>query len=61
MYVSEVVSPSCLYVQLIGKHTTQVLECLQEDLTTFYKSKEGQEYLIQDTYPGQVRIIMAVS
>ena len=54
VYVSEVLTPSCFYVQLIGKETTQVLECLQEDLTTFYKSKEGKDYSIQDAYPGQV-------
>ncbi len=47
-------------MQLIGKVTTQVLECLQEDLTTFYKSKEGKEYVIQDAYPGQVCMCVCV-
>lgn len=57
VYVTEVRSPGCLFVQLIGKGTTQVLECLQEDMAVFYKSKEGNSYDIQETYPGQVRAL----
>ena len=54
VYVTDVTTPSKLVVQLIGKETTQVLECLQEDMTSFYRSKEGKTFTIEDTYPGQV-------
>jgi len=44
VYMTNVVSPSCLHVKLIGKETTQVLECLQEDMALFYKTKEDKEH-----------------
>lgn len=54
VYVTEVRTPSSISVQLIGKETTQVLECLQEDMTAFFKSKDGKSYTIEDAFPGQV-------
>ena len=56
VYVTEVRNPSSFSVQLIGKETTQVLECLQADMTAFYRSKEGESYNIEETFPGQVSI-----
>ena len=55
VYVTEVRTPSSISIQLIGKETTQVLECLQEDMTTFYSSKGGKNYTIDEAFPGQVR------
>ena len=54
VYVTEVRTPSSISVQLIGKETTQVLECLQEDMAVFYRSTEGKSYTIEETSPGQV-------
>ena len=53
VYVTDVTTPSKLVVQLIGKETTQALECLQEEMTCFYRSKEGKTFTIEDTYTGQ--------
>lgn len=55
VYVTEVRTPSSISIQLIGKETTQVLECLQEDMTSFYNSKNGKSYTIDEAFPGQVR------
>jgi hypothetical protein len=54
VYVTEVRTPSSISVQLIGKETTQVLECLQEDMTVFFKSREGKSYTVDEAFPGQV-------
>lgn len=53
-YVTDVRNPGSVSIQLIGKETTQALECLQEDMTNFYRSVEGARYTIEETYPGQV-------
>lgn len=55
VYVTNVRSPGSLQMQLIGKETTQVLECLHEDMTGFYKTEEGKKHTTKEVYPGQVR------
>lgn len=54
VYVTHVKTPSCFCIQLIGERTTKVLEALQEDMTVFYNSKEGDGYAIKEPYAGQV-------
>jgi len=54
VYVCHVTSPGQFYVQLIGTDTTQALEGLQQDMTSFYTSVQGQLYSVEDVYPGLV-------
>ena len=54
IYVSHVTSPGDFYVQLIGTETSQALEGLQQDMTNFYSSQQGQSYTVEDVYPGFV-------
>ena len=54
IYVTDVHSPSSFSVQLIGKETTRALESLQREITSFYTSLKGQQYTIEEVYPGQV-------
>ena len=54
VYVTYVKTPSCFCVQLIGNTTTRALEALQEDMTTFFNSKDGDGYAIKEPYVGQV-------
>ena len=55
VYVTNVKTPSCLCVQLIGETTTKALEYLQEDITQFYNSKAGYTLKIQNPQIGQVQ------
>ena len=55
VYVTNVKTPSCLCVQLIGESTTKALEYLQEDITQFYNSRAGDALKIQDPQIGQVQ------
>ena len=54
VYVTYVKTPSCFSVQLIGNTTTKALEALQEDMTTFFNSKDGDGYAVKEPYIGQV-------
>ena len=54
VYVTYVKTPSCFSVQLIGDATTKALEALQEDMTAFFNSKDGDGYAIKEPYVGQV-------
>lgn len=54
VYVSHVKTPSCLSLQLIGESTSKALESLQEDLTFFYKSLRGNEYVLKNPSVGEV-------
>ena len=55
IYVTDVTSPGRFMTQLIGKETTQALEGLQQDMTSFYCSSYGTSYAVEEVYPGQVR------
>ena len=57
VYVTNVKTPSCLSVQLIGESTTKSLEYLLEDITQFYNSKAGDAYKILEPQIGQVKSI----
>ena len=54
VYVTHVNTPSSFCVQLIGDKTTKALEALQEDMTAFFSSKDGDAYAIKEPYIGQV-------
>ena len=61
VYVTNVKTPSCLSVQLIGETTTKSLEYLLEDITQFYNSKAGDEYKIVEPHIGQVKSTQAAN
>ena len=48
VYVTNVKTPSCMSVQLIGEGTTKALEYLLEDITEFYSSKAGSSYKMEE-------------
>ena len=54
VYVTYIKTPSCFCVQLISNTTTKALEALQEDMTAFFNSKDGNGYAIKEPYIGQV-------
>ena len=54
VYVTHIDSPSCFSVQLIKENTTQRLECLQNDMAAFFRSKEAEKYRIEEPMVGQV-------
>ena len=56
VYVTHIKTPSCFCVQLIGEKTTRALEALQEDMTVFFNSKDGDAYTIKEPYVGQVSV-----
>ena len=50
VYVTHIETPSCFCVQLIGEKTTKALENLQEDMTSFFNSTDGNAYVIKEPY-----------
>ena len=56
VYVTHIKTPSCFCVQLIGEKTTKALEALQEDMTAFFNSENGNAYAIKEPYIGQVSV-----
>ena len=56
VYVTHIETPSCFCVQLIGEKTTKALENLQEDMTSFFNSTDGNAYVIKEPYVWQVSV-----
>ena len=48
VYITNVKTPSCMSMQLIGETTTKALEYLLEDITQFYNSKAGDVYKLEE-------------